>query len=407
MAQTQPKHPARGLRLLNVTASIDPAAGGVSEAILRVSKAVLALGHEIEIVSVDDPKSDWKESLGLPIHMTGPPRGPLEASPDFSKWMMQNCGRFDAIISHGLWRDNSRMTRRAAQAAKRPYFVFPHGMLDPWFKRYYPMKHIKKSVFWWLTEHAVLRDARAVLFTCEEEKLLARESFKPYDVTERVVPLGTGNPPQNIAQQSETFFKSFPHLRGKRVILFLGRLHEKKGCDLLLHAFLQLLESKPREVWADLHLMIAGPCVQAEYLHALQAVATRCEAFSPGSVSFPGMLSGDLKWGAIRQAEVFVLPSHQENFGIAVVEAMACGVPVLITRPVNIWREIEASGAGLVDEDTAEGCARLLERWLTLTEEEKIEMATKAIRSFQNDFEITQTAVSLIDTIRSFEPMTP
>ena len=393
---------------MNVTASIDPAAGGVSEAILRLSKAVVGLGHTVEIVSVDDPASTWGESLGIPIHMTGPPQGRLESSPAFSKWMMENCGRFDAIISHGLWRDNSRMTRRAALAEKRPYFIFPHGMLDPWFKRYYPMKHLQKSVFWWLTEHAVLRDARAVLFTCQEELLLARETFKPYDVVERVVPLGTGEPPQNLGQQREAFCQAFPQLRGKRVILFLGRLHEKKGCDLLLSAFLQLLESKPREVWNDLHVMVAGPCSHAEYLHSLQALAARCEALSPGSVSFPGMVSGDLKWGAIRQAEVFILPSHQENFGIAVVEAMACGVPVLITRPVNIWREIESSGAGLVDEDTVEGCSRLLERWLALAEEEKIAMATKAIRSFQDDFEITQTAVSLVDTIRSFDssPMT-
>jgi glycosyltransferase involved in cell wall biosynthesis len=124
---------------------------------------------------------------------------------------------------------------------------------------------------------------------------------------------------------------------------------------------------------------------------------------SPASVSFPGMLSGDRKWGALRQAEVFVLPSHQENFGIAVVEAMACGTPVLISRSVNIWREIESSGAGLIDEDTFEGCARLLKRWLVLTAEDKIAMSVKAVDSFRQYFEITQTAVSLIDTIRSFE----
>jgi glycosyltransferase involved in cell wall biosynthesis len=316
---------------------------------------------------------------------------------------MQNCGRFDVIISHGLWRDNSRMTRRAAREAGRPYFIFPHGMLDPWFKRYYPLKHLQKSLFWRLTEHAVLRDARAVLFTCQEEMLLARDTFRPYACVERVVPLGTSEPPRNIEQQREAFSTAFSELQKKRVILFLGRLHEKKGCDLLLRAFLDLLESKPREMWSDLHLMVAGPCAHADYLGTLKQLAARCEAVSPGSVSFPGMLSGDLKWGAIRQAEVFILPSHQENFGIAVVEAMACGIPVLISRPVNIWREIEASGAGLVDDDTTEGCRRLLERWLALSEADKIAMSTRAIRSFQDDFEITQTAVSLIDTIRSFE----
>jgi glycosyltransferase involved in cell wall biosynthesis len=135
----------------------------------------------------------------------------------------------------------------------------------------------------------------------------------------------------------------------------------------------------------------------------LKQLAAECEVLSPGSVSFPGMLSGDLKWGAFREAEVFVLPSHQENFGIAVVEALACGTPVLISRPVNIWREIESSGAGLVDSDTVEGCTRLLEQWLNLGDQAKMEMAARAVESFKQNFEITQTAVSLIDTIRSFD----
>jgi len=318
--------------------------------------------------------------------------------------LMENAGRFDALISHGLWRYNSRATRLAARAAGRPYFVFPHGMLDPWFKRYYPVKHLKKCVFWWLTEYSVLRDAQAVLFTCKEELLLARESFWPYKCVERVVPLGTGEPPENREAQQKAFFGAFPEMKNKRMLLFLGRLHEKKGCDLLLRAFLNLIESKPKDVWRDLHLMMAGPCLHPEYLKSLKELAGRCETLSPGCVSFPGMLSGDLKWGALRQAEVFVLPSHQENFGIAVVEAMACGTPVLISRPVNIWREIEFCGAGLVDADTVEGCSRLLERWLDLDEEAKVRMAAKAVSGFQQYFEITQTAVSLIDTIKSFEP---
>jgi glycosyltransferase involved in cell wall biosynthesis len=403
-ASPQQKIPARGLRLLNVVSSINPAAGGVSESILRLSKAVMNLGHEVEIVSVDAPDSAWRESLPFPVHMTGPARGPLEYSGDFHQWLAQNSGRFDALISHGLWRYNSRATRLAARSAGRPYFVFPHGMLDPWFKRYYPVKHLKKCVFWWLTEYAVLRDARAVLFTCEEERLLARKSFRPYQCVERVVPLGTSEPPDNKEDQQRAFPGAFPEIRGKRVILFLGRLHEKKGCDLLLRAFLKLLESRPREIWCDLHVMMAGPCSHPDYLGLLKQLADSCEALSPGSVSFPGMLSGNLKWGALRQAEVFVLPSHQENFGIAVVEALACGTPVLISRPVNIWREIESSGAGLVDSDTVEGCSRLLEKWLNLADEDKIAMAARAVGGFKQYFEITQTAVSLIDTIKSFDP---
>src|SRR5476649_686630 len=101
------KIPARGLRLLNVASSVDPAAGGISESILRLSKAVMNLGHEVEIVSVDAPGSAWEKGLQVPVHMKGPARGPLEYSRDFKLWLAQNSGRFDAIISHGLWRYNS------------------------------------------------------------------------------------------------------------------------------------------------------------------------------------------------------------------------------------------------------------------------------------------------------------
>ncbi len=140
--------------------------------------------------------------------------------------------------------------------------------------------------------------------------------------------------------------------------------------------------------------MMAGPCFRPDYLKELQHLGARCEAVSSGSVSFPGMLSSDLKWGALRRAEVFVLPSHQENFGVAVVEALACGTPVLISRPVNIWREVEASGAGLVEADTVEGCSRLLGRWLDLADEARTKMRADAVAAFRKNFEITRTASS-------------
>jgi glycosyltransferase involved in cell wall biosynthesis len=400
-----PTPTSRPLRLLNAAASVNPAAGGVSEAILRLSRSVTELGHEVETLTTDDPTADWAQALPPSVHLQGPAQGPLEYARGFHQWLAANAGRFDAIISHGVWRDNSRAARAAARAAGVPYFVFPHGMLDPWFKRYYPVKHIKKSVYWWLHEYAVLRDAAAVLFTCEEEKRLARESFWPYRCTERVVPLGTGTPPENVEAQRAAYAAKFPELTGKRVILFLGRLHVKKGCDLLLRAFLQLLRGQPRERSADLHLMMAGPTAHPDYLATLHEIAAECQRLAPGSVSFPGMVSGDLKWGVLRSAEVFVLPSHQENFGIAVAEAMAVGTPVLITRPVNIWREIEASGSGLVEADTDEGCAQLLARWLLLTPDEKAAMGRRAAETFQQKFEISQTARSLVATIREYLPV--
>ena len=396
--------PNGGLRLLNVASSLAPARCDASEAIVRMSRALTGLGHEIETVTVDDPKSQDAASLTGTVHLKGPPNGRLEYSWDFHRWLNDNAARFDAILSHGLWRYNSRATRRAARGVNRPYFVFPHGMLDPWFKRRYPARHLRKSAYWLLAEEAVVRDATAVFFASEEERDIARKSFRPYRCVERVVPVGTGEPPKTVDQQGHAFTTKFPELADKRVLLFLGRLQEKEGCDLLLRAFLVLLQSQPKEARYGLHLMIAGPCEQPGYMRQLEQLAAKCDEISPGCISLPGPLAGDLKWGALRTAEVFVVPSHQENFDMTVAEALACGTPVLLSRAVNAWREVEESGAGLSDLDTLAGCSSLLERWLALPAQERRAMAARAVTCFQQKFEITQSAKRLVEALREFLP---
>jgi glycosyltransferase involved in cell wall biosynthesis len=112
-------------------------------------------------------------------------------------------------------------------------------------------------------------------------------------------------------------------------------------------------------------------------------------------VSFIGMLQGEIKWGAYDAAEIFVLPSHQENFGIAVAEALASRVPVLTTNKVNIWREIEGAGAGFIDIDTQAGIDRLLRRWLEMPEPERLRMRERAIACFLDLFEIGRVADKL------------
>ncbi len=206
----------------------------------------------------------------------------------------------------------------------------------------------------------MLRDAAAVLFTSEEERRLARESFSPYRCHEQVVNYGTAAPALDLLVARESFLALFPELRNKRLLLFLGRLQEKKGCELLLEAFADILHLDP----ANLHLVMAGPAANESYLKQLQQLARATGAQS--AITFTGMLTGELKWGAFGAADVFVLPSHQENFGIAVVEAMACGTPVLVSNKVNIWREIVGDGAGFADEDDRDGTTRLLQRWLEL-----------------------------------------
>jgi glycosyltransferase involved in cell wall biosynthesis len=268
-------------------------------------------------------------------------------------------------------------------------------MLDPWFKHRYPLKHLKKSAYWWPFERRVLCDAAAVLFTCEEERRLARTSFPGSSYEEQVVAFGTAAPPENIPAQRAAFFDHTPAVRDQRYWLFLGRIHPKKGVDLLIDAYGRLARQTSLP-----HLVIAGPCADAGYLRQLQDRAAAC--CPAGQVEWPGMLNGDVKWGALRAAEAFVLPSHQENFGIAVVEALACGTPVLISHPVNIWREIAEDGAGLVEPDTAEGTERLLARWLALDENTRRSMRATARESFLRRYEIGAAARSLVAALAPF-----
>lgn len=372
--------------------SVNPEGGGVIETVKQFTRVCESRGHDVTIVSLDSPDDPWVAACPHSVVALGPARGSYGASPRLVPWLRSHLGDFDAVIINGLWQFSSFGVWKALRGTGRHYFVFPHGMLDPWFKRTYPLKHAKKWLYWPWAEYRVLRDAHAVLFTCEQERDLARQSFWLYSANERVVSLGIAEPPPDVAAQREAFLKRFPLCRDRRLILFLGRIHEKKGCDLLLRAFAHVAASQPA-----LTLVMAGP--EQQDATEMRSLASRLGIGD--RVVWTGMLEGAEKWGALRTSEVFILPSHQENFGIAVVEAMACGVPVLISREVNIWREIVAAGAGFADSDTVEGATRLLERWLLVSPAERADLGRSARNCFIRSFEIGQATENLLAVLRN------
>lgn len=378
------------MRILHSIHSVNPAGGGPIEAVKQVALVHAASGHETEIVSLDARDDPWVRECPVKVHAVGTGRAGYGYASTFVPWLREHRREYDAVIVNGLWQYSGFGVWRALRGSDTPYFVFPHGMLDPWFKRTYPLKHLKKWAYWPWADYRLLRDAKAVFFTAEEERRLARESFWLYRCTEIVVNFGISAPPGDPDAQKEAAFQRFPGLRGKRVFLFLGRIHEKKGCDLLIKAF--------AEIAADFHLVFAGPD-QTGWTKELQALAERLKISD--RIHWLGMVSGDAKWGLLRLAEVFVLPSHQENFGIAVAEALACGTPVLISNKVNIWREIEQDHAGLVEADDEAGTVRLLKSWIALSQEKRDGMRRSAVECFQSRFEIARTAAALIDAIRN------
>ena len=220
---------------------------------------------------------------------------------------------------------------------------------------------------------------------------MARQSFRLYRARETVVNYGTAAPPRHAEAQREAFLSRFPHLRGQKIVLFLSRIHVKKGADLLIQAFAQIAGRDP-----NLHLVMAGPD-QQNLQDELQNQA--CKLGIGERVTWTGMLKDDGKWGAFRAAQVFALPSHQENFGIVVAEALACGVPVLISDKVNIWREIAADNVGWVAPDTLEGTLANLTAWLAASDDETEQMRARAVRCFEERFEIGGAARSLLKVI--------
>jgi len=381
------------MNFLQVISSADPAHGGPMEGIRQTSEVLAQMGHHTEVASSDDPALPWLRDFSLTVHALGPGKSGYGYAPRMVPWLRENAARYDAVIVNGLWQYAGLAAWRALRGRETPYFVYTHGMLDPWFKRAYPLKHLKKSLYWPWGDYRVLRDAKAVLFTCEEEKLLARQSFGLYRANEVVVSYGTAGPAGDAVAQRAAFLSRYPELRGKRLLLFLSRIHVKKGCDLLIEAFARVAGADP-----SLRLVMAGPD-QTGWRPELERRAASLDV--PDRITWAGMLTGDMKWGAFYAAEVFALPSHQENFGVAVAEALACSLPVLISNKVNIWREIIEDGAGLVAEDTEAGMTRLLQEWLALPPPARQEMARRARRCFEDRFEIQIAANNLLEALRA------
>jgi glycosyltransferase involved in cell wall biosynthesis len=385
------------LRILHVVQSVNPVGGGPIEGVRQTAYCHRQFGHLVQIASLDPPGAPYLAFPGMPVE-------PLRRTwidrffpVSLLRWIRAHRHEFDAVVVNGIWDFHLLATYLAVRGTNTPFLVFPHGMLDPWFRYRYPLKHLKKWLVWPWAIYPPLRGADAVCFTCDQERLLARQSFWLYHCHEVVVNYGTKGIPDPGGDFATPFLEAHPSLAGRQRFLFLGRVAPKKGPDLLLCAIAAL---QAEGLWdpATMVLVLAGPA-QGAYAAELQRLAERLGITA--SLHWTGMLQGDQKWGAFQSADAFVLPSHQENFGIAVAEALSCSTPVLLTHPVNIAADIAAAGAGLVEHDTVAGITTLLRRWLALDPTARAAMATEARRCFLERYEITNAAFSITRTIHA------
>jgi glycosyltransferase involved in cell wall biosynthesis len=349
------------MKILHVIANLAPRYGGPSKACWEMARAVAQLGHEVSIYTTNqDGPVELAVPLGQPVQQEGvqlryfpiqPPRFWGTSLP-LARALGQKIPAVDLVHIHSLYLFHDLVAGHYCRAHGVPYLMQPHGSLDPFI---YRRHRWRKAVMERLFEHRDIRNAAAILFTTAAERDLAAPFT--WQTPGKVVPLGIYLEELAALPEPGQFRLKYPEIGDQPIILFFGRVNFKKGLDILARAFGAVARRR-----RDVHLVIAGPDNEGWG----DRVRTWLEEEGVlDRATFTGMLLGPEKVAVLRDASIFVLPSYSENFGLAVIEAMAAGLPVVISNRVNIWQEIADAGAGIVldcDVDQVAGAlAHLLE----------------------------------------------
>jgi len=345
-APSQGVRPADNLpgpeRWLAVLSHTDPRYGGLSSAVPRLAQSVSAIGsYDVSLAAFCGPDEHVRPAGFDEAHLSFWPtgRGAWLTSADLRRQFASEVRAADGIHIHGLWEASTAMASRTARSLGKPYIVSAHGMLEPWALH---QKRLKKALYAQFIEHKVISGAACLhaLTHAEARQYRAFGAKVPIAVIPNAVDV-----PGSISP--ELFFLRFPKLRNRRIVLFLGRLHPKKGLDLLAGSWEKIAGRHP-----EAHLVIAGPDCEGTKDRLGLALQT---AGLESSVTFAGMLGQELKWSALAAAEIFTLPSYSEGLSMGALEAMGAGLPVVVTRNCNMpevsdhdagW-EIDANEASL------------------------------------------------------------
>jgi glycosyltransferase involved in cell wall biosynthesis len=332
------------MKVLHVIPSISPLRGGPSIMLRTMARGLVQAGVTVDVATTDDNGAGRLDvPLNQPIVEEGVTYRYFPRQTSFytfswplTRWLAEHVKDYDLLHIHALFSYAAIPAAFLARHHRIPYIVRPLGVLNLWgmYNRHRWLKKISFS----LIEKHILSDAAAIHFTSEQERLEALE----LGVSQRVaiIPNSAEMPVESSNLSSGRFRARYPQLTDRSVILFLSRLDVKKGLDILLPAFAEVWKKYPCAA-----LVIAGSGEPA-FVSQLQEIAARLGITA--EIIWAGFLTGKEKWAALVDADIFVLPSHSENFGVAVVEAMGCGVPVVVSDQVGIQREISATRAGLV-----------------------------------------------------------
>jgi glycosyltransferase involved in cell wall biosynthesis len=293
------------------------------------------------------------ESQGVRVTHVGPARNPMSRHADLPCVMRGLLWRTDVLHVHALWEQIQHVACDSARRRDVPYVCTPHGMIDPWNLS---QSALKKRLYLALRMRKNLNCAAALHFTTQMERdVVARLGLRAPAIVE---PLGLDTSQFQSLPAPGTFLEKHPQLAGKRLITYLGRLDKGKGLELLIPAFARIAPAFP-----EARLVLIGPDSHAGYRATVESMI--CQHNLADKTLLTGMLSGDAKLAALVDSYVMCHPSFHENFGMALVEGLACGTPVIVSDQVYLHPEFTAARVGAVTTTTVDSVAAELTRWLT------------------------------------------
>jgi glycosyltransferase involved in cell wall biosynthesis len=338
---------------LNITSHLDARFGGIATSLPDFCRAT-AVDWDSYLLGVCSPEETVPAAVGFAMDRL--PAGHLRwaFSRELRRSLEEAIAQADIVHVHGIWQEHCMHACSAARRTFRPYVVSAHGMLDSWAIR---QKLWRKAPYMALWERRNLASAACLRALTNNEVLDYRREGFTGNVA--VVPNGVSIPAE---ASPELLLEAYPELKSRRTVLFLGRLHPKKGVDLLCSAWSKIAAHFP-----DTVLLIAGPDSDGTMAHLKTMVES---AGIAKQVVFAGMLAGPLKWSALAASDVFVLPSHSEGFSVSTIEALGMGIPVIITR--QCWfPQVAENSCGWIIEPTTNQIADMVTESLSMSNAER------------------------------------
>ncbi len=356
---------------LQVISHLDPSYGGIAASLPPLCRVMRDTGWGSPIIGFCD-SAELRQKHLAGHHVTC-------VSPGRLRWMLRSQSRrklaieidkVDGVHIHGLWEMHCAAAARVAHKRKRPYMISAHGMLERWALQ---NKKMKKAFYATLIETKSLHNAACLRALTHTEVGDYRRIGLKNPIA--VVPNGVEIP---SSVNRDLFLDAYPGLAAKRIVLFLGRLHHKKGLDNLINAWLPTVKKHD-----GAHLVIAGP----DFENTRAKLETLIEkADIREHVTFTGMLAGAHKWSALAAAQAFILPSYSEGFSMAVLEALGMRVPVIVTKNCNI-PQVAQQGCGWVIEPNQGSIEHALNEFFRLPHAEASAMGARGKRMIDRHYQ--------------------